>query len=188
MLLASLIIAVNLSLPTKQITAASNKVVVWSNDRKLVLDDFQGKAYLHSPYDALSHTAILCVPQVYRDSVIFNIQAEFNSSKSWINPFALNDTTLNHEQIHFDITELFARKLKESFSNLKLKRGSLRNVYNQTYDNNQNLFENYQILYDHETDYGRNMEKQKEWTLKIAIELAALEKFKNPEVIILLTK
>ena len=79
-----------------------------------------------------------------------------------------NDTLLIHEQLHFDITEVFARKTQVMISECWGK--------NETYI--ETLIEklilelhSYQDLYDTETNHGLNIIKQKEWENKIAKQL-----------------
>ena len=86
---------------------------------------------------------------------------------------------LAHEQIHFDISELYARKLrkelKEHKNQLTLKRGYMSRVFNQIYGESENR----QTLYDQETEGGQNEAQQALWKAIIEKELGDLERFRG---------
>ena len=92
----------------------------------------------------------------------------------------VNESVLAHEQKHFDIDELYARKLRKqvkentytSYSNLKTKSDSLYNVIDKEMD----IF---QDKYDEETDGSMNGDKQREWNKKVMDEIHALSLYKN---------
>ncbi|MGJ8734513.1 MAG: DUF922 domain-containing protein, partial [Cellulophaga sp.] len=75
-----------------------------------------------------------------------------------------------HEQIHFDIAELYARKMREKLS--KVVPSS--NTYKQAraiYTSVNKELDAYQDLYDKETNYSRDLEKQLFWQEKVKKEL-----------------
>ncbi|MEP3571107.1 MAG: DUF922 domain-containing protein, partial [Flavobacteriaceae bacterium] len=97
----------------------------------------------------------------------FEVNAYFYPNESWYKPKICDDIILSHEQLHFDISELFARKMRA-----KLKRTSfsdnvkaeIRKIYRETLKE----LKDFQELYDWETNFSRNTEKQLEWNKKIA--------------------
>src|SRR5690606_40361550 len=46
----------------------------------------------------------------------------FNPHLSWVVPASRNDYLLKHEQLHFDITELHARKLRRELANISVEK------------------------------------------------------------------
>ncbi len=67
--------------------------------------------------------------------------------------------------MHFDIAEIFARKLRSKLSSLKntCDRSSVLSLY-QSIDNE---LVDFQKQYDIETSHGTNKNKQKEWSSKV---------------------
>ena len=62
-----------------------------------------------------------------QDSLIVVVEAFFDKQNSWVK----KDTTayaLKHEQLHFDITELYARKLKQSIQSASLTYKNYQSV------------------------------------------------------------
>ena len=81
-----------------------------------------------------------------------------------------------HEQKHFDIVELYARRMRKDLALLKC---SSMAVLNETADSLYKLYDKemdrYQDQYDEETDGSMNGDKQREWNRKIPDELHLLE-------------
>lgn len=84
---------------------------------------------------------------------------------------------LQHEQGHFDINEIFTRKLKQAFKEYKLREATvtedLRNIFNDVWQ--QKIA--YDQLYDQQTDHSKNKPMQELWNKKIADELNRLSAF-----------
>ena len=79
--------------------------------------------------------------------------------------------------MHFDITELYARKFRQQLAelevnqNIKAQMNALHNAINEAVSKTQKR-------YDQETMHSMNIEKQKEWEVFIGKELKALDQFK----------
>jgi len=96
-------------------------------DYKLKWSDFQGNG------DTALVIAAGCWSDINydfrpmkNDTLLITISATFDKMKSFKNMFHLNefdlvDQSLEHEQLHFDITELFARKFREKIAKLMPK-------------------------------------------------------------------
>lgn len=88
--------------------------------------------------------------------------------KSWLKDnWDRAEYALNHEQRHFDITEVYARKATAAFKEYKYNRKTVKDDINRIF--NSFLEEQYkvQLLYDKETKHSLNISKQKEWDAKI---------------------
>lgn len=75
---------------------------------------------------------------------------------------------MGHEQLHFEIVELFARKFRKVILETKFKRNGkkFQNEFLQIYNRIDKEKDAYQSLYDQETNFSRNELKQKEWLEK----------------------
>lgn len=84
---------------------------------------------------------------------------------------------LNHERLHFDITELYARKFRKQLQestftyNINDEMDKIHDVINKELGAMQKK-------YDNETDHSQIVEKQIEWEKYIAVELEKYAKYK----------
>lgn len=112
-----------------------------------------------------------------KDEFEIDIYAQFYCSESWWNPRMKMDDVLSHEQLHFDICELYGRKFYKAVLELKEKGKFNANTVERLYSNLENEFDEYQDLYDDETDHSTNGEMQRYWDNYIHKELEMLKDF-----------
>lgn len=164
------------SLVSGQIVASDS--ICWNRTYKLEWSDFQGKKPDSSPK---WHTAG-CAASIYAQGYIdqgfpnYRISNCFIKHLSWVTDFS-SDGGLEHEQLHFDIAELYARKIRKAIDNLRKKKlknySSYEPVINRLLDEREAM----DVQYDKETFHSMNIEKQKEWCKKIAKDLDKLKKY-----------
>jgi hypothetical protein len=97
----------------------------------------------------------------------FTVDTFFYPDKSWYHPELCDTRVLSHEQLHFDISELFARRLRSRLRQTAFSgkvRAEVRKIFEQV---NRELSE-FQDRYDGETDYSRNAEAQLAWNRAVA--------------------
>jgi hypothetical protein len=172
----SLYLFVLLLLSSFFIKKEEKDVLVWDESRLLTWDDFRGKPAKRMSA-ASTHYDIL---KTVSEKGSLTIEAVFFCNKSWKKVTWINQQVLEHEQKHFDIVELYARKLRQrisetkysSYSNLKIVSDSLYAIIDKEMDV-------YQDKYDDETDASMNGDKQREWNKKIPLEIQALSPYKN---------
>ncbi len=137
----------------------------WFSDRRLSWEDFLCEPKHNTDAVALTSTALGIAYKVSQGELTYEITCSFSKNKSW----GILKTTyiLAHEQGHFDITEIFARKLHKELSeyafNKKTFRVDVSNMYNRIVREKENL----QYAYDGQSDHSRNKTLQKEWLQKI---------------------
>ena len=148
------------------------ETISWQADQRLSWSDFQGKVPASARAAATTASGI-----TYRYSasgtqanvvVDFDISTHFYPSKSWYQPQLCDEVILSHEQLHFDISELYARKMRkrlvqETFTRKNVK-AKVKSIYRQI---NQELAD-FQNQYDEETNFSRDREAQAVWNAKIA--------------------
>lgn len=96
----------------------SNKII-WNQDKKLEWKDFTGVLDPNLFGNALTSYKIEIIPENVLVDAEDNIQnyenltvvAKFYKDKSWAT--SRTDGLLAHEQLHFDIAELYARKIRK---------------------------------------------------------------------------
>ena len=139
--------------------------IKWDESRKLTWDDFKAAPLKMGSTAAMTTTHLGFSYNVSNGKITFKIDCQFEKNKSW--GLVKNDWILKHEQGHFDITEIFARKLHKELLDYKFSRRTFRQDVNDIYDRIVKEKENFQFAYDGLTDHSRNKTVQKEWLEKI---------------------
>jgi hypothetical protein len=155
--------------------ASAQDTIYWQPTYKLKWEDFRGKADSNSQFGATSYPGIKYTLSANEDSFSARVICFFIKSKSWVR--VISDTGLIHEQGHFDIAELFARKLRKAFAEYKFNAQSIGKDINTLFILNKQERTKMDILYDRETDFSRNRKQQLLWNKKIKAELDDLKKY-----------
>jgi len=121
----------------------------------------------------------------YEDSLVFELKSYFNTKLSWKSG---NNSCnlLNHEQRHFDIQEVIARKMRKELKNHKILYGSTGMItmrWIEYQQKNTKFFQEISNLYDFETEHGTMYEKQMEWDSKIDSMLLELNDYADTKVV-----
>lgn len=129
----------------------------------LIPTDFKGFVPPFHYYDAAIASEIYLEYDSIQES--FHAYAGQNDQQSWTKDSVLtNEATLRHEQFHFNITELHARKLNDI---IKENPGKSEHYYKRKLAGlNFDLWE-MQKKYDNETDHSLAMEQQDRWEYRI---------------------
>lgn len=153
----------------------------WKAAEKLTWSDFKGKPDFNHPYAAITYSGMSYgfSAEIVRGKVLvtYDVKSFFVANKSWVKKWYLNDNVLlKHEQLHFDITELYARKFRQRLSVKNFTenvKSEIKYIYKEISDEKVKA----QKLYDVETDHSKNKIAQKKWQLKIESELQKLINF-----------
>lgn len=144
---------------------STEDVLAWSADRKLTWEDYKAKPDPNSDAAASTTTYLSIEYQISNTSFSYTIQSRFSRDRSWGRH--KSDYILSHEQGHFDIAEIFARKLHKEMSaytfNKKTYQKDLKKIYDKVTDEKEEM----QNEYDRETRHSINKEKQAEWLTRI---------------------
>ena len=143
--------------------------IKWQADRRLTWDDFKAPPQKLGNTAAMTTTHLGFSYSVTNGKVTYKIDCRFEKNKSW--GLVKNDWILRHEQGHFDIAELFARRLNKLINEYQFNRSSFQKDLDVIYKSVVDEKEIYQQQYDNETDYSRNKTNQEEWLKKIESEL-----------------
>lgn len=154
-------------------------IIYWEAKDKLNWEDFQGRPdHQHKYISALTSSGILHYRGCENGEIIYKVRAYFEKKESWFKEEAHNDYILAHEQLHFDITELYARKLRKLLSERKFECGQ-EVAFEDFITHFVSAWESKQMAYDAITYHSVDKKKQKDWKHKIAMELSLLENFKE---------
>ena len=149
--------------------AQDEDFVEWSPAKRLTWDDYLAKPSSSSDAAAITSTALGLEYHVRNNALTYKITCKFSKTRSWGK--YKTDYILEHEQGHFDITEIFARKLENALREYDFNPKKFKSDLDQIYREIMEKKEELQNQYDVETDYSRNKEKQAEWLKKIQREL-----------------
>lgn len=149
---------------TKLVKNRSTDFIPWSNQR-LTWDDFLCEPKKGTDAVASTSTSLGIAYQLDNGKLVYDITCNFSKTKSW--GLLKTDYILAHEQGHFDITEIFARKLNEALQNYELNKRSFKKDVSGIYQSIVRQKEEFQKMYDGETDHSRNRKAQYEWLEKI---------------------
>ena len=158
----------------------TNNLIPWSASRKLTWDDFKGSPDPNSSNAALTSTNINIEFGYNDNSFKYAIKCNFDKNRSWVR--IKNNDVLVHEQGHFDLAEIYARKLNKVMKGYHFNVKTASTDLNLLYENVMKEHRQVQTRYDQETDYSRNKPKQEEWLKKIAGDMKGLEEYANYRV------
>ena len=162
-------------LPVRLTAGQTDDFINWSADRKLQWQDYRAEPDTRSGAAASTSTQIGFEYHIRDNKPEYIITCKFSKTKSWGR--YKNDYILSHEQGHFDIAEIFTRKLVKALRDYSFNINNYRNDLRKLYTDAMNQKERFQQQYDRETDYSRVKEKQDEWLKKIRDELLALDDY-----------
>lgn len=155
----------------------SEDMIPWENDKRLVWDDFLCEPKVGTDAVASTSTSLGIAYQITDGALKYHITCYFNKEKSW--GLMKTDYILAHEQGHFDITEIFARRLNEALQNYQFNKKTFKRDIGQIYQAIVSQKEDYQRTYDAETDHSRNRKVQYDWLEKIDSLLAETKPFSS---------
>jgi hypothetical protein len=154
----------------------------WSATRLLTWTDFRGTAPTGGMEGAQTAYGLFYGLRCTRDVFQFQVTTGFLPRDSWVKPSVLASAdesrrTLAHEQTHFDLSEVHARRMRRYFADLF-------RPCDQPLDRWRTVAEKFirdessaQDRYDDETRHGLIADRQRTWTADVAEQLKALEKF-----------
>ncbi len=159
----------------------NNNQISWSENCRLEWSDFKGKKLEgFKTQFGVNPTALSALYiewfSASGTSKDYTLCAYFDMNRSWSGD--TTDLLLEHEQIHFDIYELYARKMRKVVDSLRNNNVHDSLIYN--HDCINELDEDlsaYSHDYDKETRHGLLNTVQKEWKDKVLNELYTLKKY-----------
>ena len=152
----------------------NEELLDWSHSRKLTWADYKASPNPGSDAAASTTTYLGITYNITTNDFSYAIESRFSKTRSW----GLHKTPyiLSHEQGHFDISEIFARKLNKKMREYRFDRKTYQKDLKKIYQDILDEKEEMQDEYDTETRHSINKEKQAEWLKRIA---KMLEEYKD---------
>jgi len=165
-------------------TQKTENKIYWTKGYKLTWADFVDDPPEETEFTAYSEDII--DPQFFFNNGILEIDVYcyFNRICSWSRKDKHTNLALRHEQMHFDIAEIFARKFRKEIRICNFKGKNVREKFDKKTEEINTEYLKYQSLYDIETNYGLNKDKQAEWNDRIARELKESEDYSETHITI----
>jgi hypothetical protein len=148
----------------------------WSAARRLTWSDFRGRPPGEGREVAKTAYALFYAWKCRGSAFDFRVIAAFRPRQSWVKAVALNDTVLRrtalgHEQTHFDLAEVHARRMRQYFGALagacRKTDGELTGLAGRLIAEEKAE----QQRYDAETNHGLRSDEQAAWTAEVARQL-----------------
>ena len=162
---------------------SASDTLIWQPETKLVWDDFLAEAPARNKFAAYTYTLInMEYSATITDGRVkptFEIYAAFNRRRSWAKNQreARTPEILAHEQAHFDISEITARRLRKALLTETYSRKNLEQKINSIYQVTIQAGDEMQALYDQESDHGLNKTQQLKWSNRVKNELSELANY-----------
>jgi FtsZ-binding cell division protein ZapB len=158
-------------------TKQDNDILPWSDARRLTWDDFKARPDNNSTNAALTSSGIEFKYGYSNNKFTYTINCMFEKNKSWGK--VKTDYILAHEQGHFDISEIHARKLNKALKAYSFNMATAAKNISAVYEKLMKEQTDMQNMYDDETNYSRNKQQQAAWVEKIKKELGRMKEFAN---------
>ena len=153
---------------------ASKDYLVWKEGYLLHWDCYKGEVEekLLSEFEAITYVSFLPIGKPSDAKVV----CVFDAKKSWTN--SDSQSLLNHQQVHFDLGELYARRIRRDLKSLLAKGELNEQTQLMTIERNYQSYSEDFMNYDLETAHGVDEMQQQFWARKIFNELLQLSDFK----------
>lgn len=142
-------------------------LLIWNEENPLRWPDFRGPVPADKPayHGAESRLVISVGLFCANGEVDLEISAEFDRGRSWARP-EMPASLLEHEQIHFDIAEVHARRARKEAANVLAPCRNAEAI-REIAERNQRQASEMHAIYDQETRHGTRAEAQAEWSGRI---------------------
>ncbi len=156
-----------------------DELILWGT-RSIEWSDFKAKPNKSQKTAALTASTIT-LNSKYDDNkqLVILIENFFITNRSWTS--TTDSIVLEHERRHFDLSEVYARKIRKALKEKKFNTKKLNEEVNAIFVKYNKELSNEQKLYDAETNHSINKTKQKQWSARIQSELDKLEEHSSIE-------
>lgn len=155
--------------------------IEWNEKRKLNWSDFKATSISKESNVAavtscgFGYKTNLVLPFSKPKFIVINA---FYPEQSWVKKSEQSrPELLEHEQLHFDISEVYARRLRKALSLSKLNYFNLKKESERIFDKIHKDYLLRQETYENESAFSLNAKMQTAWQVQIREELNALNEY-----------
>ncbi|MEO6135644.1 MAG: hypothetical protein ABIP35_10855 [Ginsengibacter sp.] len=160
-------------------SSPSSDTIFYDFNRPLTWNDFNGKPDPNHSGEAVTSSGFAFDSEMNLEDetfeLIIGVYSFFTKSDSWKKTKVNSDYHLLHEQLHFDITRIGAEKLLQELQEAPINKNNYQTLLNQIFEKVYAENSRLQNQYDMETKHSIDVNKQKEWDNKIALELKKIK-------------
>lgn len=162
--------------------ALAQDVIEWSSERRLTRADFKGPAPASARNVSMSWINVDVSWGCEAGALVASARATFDPARSWWRSTSVNIGAgqrrggiqadvqlLEHEQLHFDLSEIAVRRIRKRFEEMKSacdEPGGTDTVQGDIETIDRDLHEE-QRRYDRETAHGTNAAAQSRWAERV---------------------
>ncbi len=162
--------------------AAHDHAIPWSAAQRLEWQDFRGRPGSTSSTAAETASGIGYMLQCRDGELSFAVLATFSKEESWVRTDVPGSATasagtLRHERTHFDISELFARRLRQALSSAHDICPHHTKDARRTFEQLRSASEAMQKGYDRDTAHGTASAPQAAWEKRVRAGLDSLSRY-----------
>jgi len=145
----------------------------WRPGYKLTWDDFKAAPDTNSYHVSETSSSVTYGYSIADTGIAYKINCFFERTDSW-KKGTPGDALLIHERGHFDISEIFARKLRIAFAAYKPVKETIGPDLKKIFSAIMQQRAEMQQEYEKETEFSLNKDMQKTWLEKIKKQLEEL--------------
>lgn len=166
-----LFLLINLLILPQQ--ANDESLILWG-EKQLTWDDFNGKADKKARFDAYSYIGFSFELSISSQKEVHaKVVTSFDAKQSWAKK--QTPELLKHEQVHFDIAEIYTRKMNAELQKLIARKRTKEAEYKAVYTKYMKQYNQFQKKYDSETKHGIVPKMQEKWNADIKKRLPQTE-------------
>lgn len=165
-----------------QSAESDNHLIYWTQEYRLTYTDFDALPKRYSDNAAFSVLGFKSSFEMTYTQYTADIKAYFDKDSSWARSWV--PILLAHEQGHFDIAELHARKFREQLKTAMLKDDLSVSKFEYMNSEIMKDLEAAQLEYDKATNYSMDYRAQLEWLDLIKERLDKMSAFANTKIVV----
>ncbi|MEJ8755497.1 DUF922 domain-containing protein [Pontibacter sp. H259] len=170
--------ATNAVIPATKDNKAATEQISWSPDRRLSWDDFKAAPDSLNPHHAVTAANLAVDATCTTNKFGYTVKCVFLATESW-SKNKKSEKLLQHEQLHFDLTEVHARLLRQKLQILGTSCPNAQAKLAETVNKAFATWKAEQDKFDEASRHGLNQEVSAAWAQSINQRLKQLEKFKS---------
>jgi Bacterial protein of unknown function (DUF922) len=160
--------------------------ILWSAERRLRWSDFLARPQFNTIAAAMTSYVLQYEADCDSNVFSFRVVSAFLPEKSWVKGELLmrvgqSDRALQHEQTHFDLSEVHVRKIRRALVEMSDPCGLTEQARDAVVSAIINEDGAAQLRYDRETGHGSLESAQRQWDGDVARQLSALRRFGSNE-------
>jgi uncharacterized protein DUF922 len=158
--------------------------ILWSQRRRLSWSDFRAVPSIGDYPSAVTSYVLMYTSTCESNVFTSRVDAAFVPRQSWVKTSVLllgpqSRRALQHEQTHFDLAEIDARRIRRALASLATPCEMSSDERNAVVARFIQEDGEIQERYDRESGHGIDAERQREWESTVSSQLAALARYGN---------